>query len=218
MVEKAGLEEYHDVKDVLGMVAMSLQRAHHAPNVTNIFRSYRDTDIVERGELDCIESIMMAIWGVVCVFLQLLGINDRESYIAGRAVLKEINPAILNGLRDDLLAFKGAMGAGINFDAAKELCSMVSKLFTALGIKTVVKAVLTAMKWYDWIIVGATFIAQVIVWVATDGFALAAEVALMVLAIATEIETLLQAISACTYNPDGTTIQMCYLNSLNKTY
>ena len=79
----------------------------------------------------------------------------------------------------------------------------------------VVKAIIAAMKWYDWIIVGATFIAQVIMWVATYGFALAAEVALLVVAIATEIETMLQTISVCTYNPDGTTIQMCYINSLN---
>ncbi len=147
----------------------------------------------------CLIAIGKVVADVVGLYFQAMGVPQKASNAAGRALESRISAAELNGLQTLILEINQAT---TEYD---QVCAMWSLM---LGIKNIVqfsavmKALQDAMEWYDWLIAGTIITAQLLLWFGTGGTAAAvAEAMMLAAAIAQTLVDTKNAVTTCNRRP-----------------
>lgn len=151
--------------------------------------------IVEKaGVSDCVMAVGMVIADAFGIIFQLLGINEAETRAATRALLEELGQETINGILATIHDFNASSSV---LEKARLIWKIISEVKNAVGLSGIIKALKDALSWWDWVITGATIVAQLVAWFATDGAALIAEIALEAVYIAQFTEDVVHAVSTC---------------------
>ena len=121
----------------------------------------------------------------VLLVLSAIGISPSPSSGAIKKATAEVAEALKNSSKFEkaLEAFADAWHAagGSAYKKAKALFNLIKDTYAAGVLWNVIKAVCSNMAWYDWLETAAKVTAMIIAAFATDGAALIAEIALIVL-------------------------------------
>ncbi|MCQ0034606.1 hypothetical protein [Burkholderia glumae] len=148
----------------------------------------------QAGLSPCTMAIATVVADAFGIVFQFLGINEKETRAATRALLAELGEDTLRGLRAKIHDIANATTI---FQKAKEIWGLVSEVKNVVGFSGIVKALKDSMHWYDWVITGATAVAQLTAWFATDGVAFVAELALEGVYVAQLVEDAVNAVNCC---------------------
>ncbi|KVU30239.1 hypothetical protein WL35_06780 [Burkholderia ubonensis] len=146
------------------------------------------------GLSPCAIAIGTVVGDAFGIVFQFLGINEKETRAATRALLAELGEDTLRGLSAKIHDIANATSI---VDKAKEIWGLISEVKNAVGFKGIVKALKDSMHWYDWVITGVTAVAQLTAWFATDGVAFIAELALEGAYVAQLVEDAVNAVDTC---------------------
>ena len=142
----------------------------------------------------CVLAVINVMADVLFIVLGLTGLSSAErSSIIGK-IIKEISPTEIKVIEGLIMAFNDA---GSKLAKAKFVVQIFGEIFKAVGAKAFWKAMQESMSWVEWVTVGIAAIAQITLWVGTDGAALVAEVVLLVLLLVTFTKDILAAQTAC---------------------
>ena len=142
----------------------------------------------------CAEAIGAFIVDVVFLVLGLLGLHVSNQESIARALLRELGEDTLRGFLRSIRNFNQAEGA---FAKAKALFTIFGEIYNAGGFRAVFKVIKDEMSWWEWLKTGVIAAAQIAAWVASDGAAFIAEVALNIMSAEQLIEDGVKAAKIC---------------------
>jgi hypothetical protein len=142
----------------------------------------------------CTEAIGVFIADVVFLVLGLAGLHVSNQERITRALLRELGEDTLRGFLRAIHNFNEAKGATAK---AKALFTIFGQIYKAGGFRAVLKVIKDEMTWWEWVKTGVIAAAQIVAWVATDGVAFIAEVALNIMSAEQLIEDGIKATKIC---------------------
>jgi hypothetical protein len=174
-------------KDIQGMVI---------PGVA--LSQFEDNELLDLSFLytPCNLAIAGALVNSGFFVLSLVGLRASATDKLTRLFLEELGPSI-NGFARLLENFKTAEGT---YEKAKAFFKIAGGLYKASGFKVLIKAWAEQAEWYDWVVTGALAIAQLTAWLATDGIAFIAEVALSLGSAGAMVVSIANAVNTCMAN------------------
>ncbi len=142
----------------------------------------------------CEMAIGVAVLSAGSFTMSLMGLKVIADEDMSRALLREAGEETLNGFQIMLNGFKEAEGA---LDKAKALFSIAGKLYNVGGFKVILKAWKDEADWYDWVRAGATSIAQLMIWFASDALAFIGEAMFTIMSAIDLEQAVVKAVGAC---------------------
>lgn len=125
----------------------------------------------------CLSSVISFGVATVGLFLGMMKIPNSVAESAARTLFREMGQETLNGFSRAIIAISESNG----ISKAKAVISFLGQVKNAVGAKALWSAIKSNMSTYDWIKSGATIIAQLAAFFATDGLAFVGEVTLVIL-------------------------------------
>jgi len=165
-----------DHQQALGQLTAAQQKGHDTlknqdPN-RNRTIDVKDVQEQNAEKSECENATIGLIATSIAFVFSLIDIPTGVGKSAVKFLLKEIEPAKYAELME---AFKKG---GTIWEKAKAIGNVVWAFFKEIGTSAILKALNQYMKWYDWLFLGITIVAQLIAFFATGGLALIAEIAL----------------------------------------
>ncbi|MCW3609107.1 hypothetical protein [Burkholderia cenocepacia] len=169
----------------------------------NLFASSEAADItidlqklIKGATSPCAMAVYATIGDVVGLVFGLLGVNTTVSKNATRKLLREMNGGNLNGLMSKL---NDIAKAGSLYERVKEIIGLMGQIKNAIGGTKLVKAIVGEMnmKPWQWVATCTKMGIQLAAWFASDGLALAAQLALSTFGIAETVEDAAKAVNVC---------------------
>ncbi|KAJ8257282.1 hypothetical protein GJAV_G00183930 [Gymnothorax javanicus] len=158
---------------------VELKRGQEALEPARALQSSADIDWAE------IKQYASILVEAVALVMSAVGISVSPSAAATAKAVDEAIDAIKSSprLQRALDAFVEAwnMAGSSAFKKAKAIFDLIKESFAAGILWTIIKALCSNMAWYDWLETAAKVTAMIIAALATDGVALIAEIALIVL-------------------------------------
>jgi hypothetical protein len=167
--------------------------------VNAVNQHLKETDAPETQKKDdkadkCVVAIGTVVADAFGILFEAIGIREEQVRAATRVLLRELGEDTMRGLRSTITEFREASGLT---DRAKIIKKLGGEVYNAVGKDGIKKALEKKMHWYDWLIMGATIVAQLVIWFASDGAALVAEIVLFATDVARTAEDGVAAYEAC---------------------
>lgn len=142
----------------------------------------------------CTQSLITCAIDVVAIMFQIAGVPEEVTEKAAAKLISDVSEEALCGLEQD---FKALADATNITDQAKAIFTIFAGVYKITGIRQIIGAIEHSMKWYEWVIMGATIIAQITAWLATDGAAAVAELVLLAAVVAQTVADATLVVTNC---------------------
>ena len=142
----------------------------------------------------CQTAIVIVVVDVIFIFLGLFGLRGLNQDRLVNAFLRTTNNAVWSGLALQITRFQTASNL---FWKCMGIFGLLGALFRASGLKFVVAYLREQLSWWEAVKFSALMIAQLIAWLASEGLAFCAQVALFAIHVEQTFEDALKMSHTC---------------------
>ena len=142
---------------------------------------------------ECIGALVACAVDVLTLAFQILGAVTIARNLA-KTLAAGLEPAGLIGLE---VSVNAVLQAASKWDKAVAIARLAGQIFKQLGLKQILQALKDNLRWYQWILMGVIMAAQLVVWFASDGIALAAEIVIAVVLVGVLAADIVAAVGKC---------------------
>lgn len=194
-------ENYNLANEEMEEVIQELQKIFKEQNLHN--KSIEPLSESELADLKlstpCITAIIGVVFDIIALFFQYLAIRKAIARIAALKIIDVIkeNEELLIGLERKI---KELAEADNPLKQAIACWGIMGDISNLMGVRIIIQAVTSSMKWYDLFLSGAAITAQMVIWFATDGTALIAELVMATVLLANLTEDAVRTVQICSSN------------------
>ena len=143
----------------------------------------------------CLIAVLFVCWSAISIVMQCTGLSSGVSESIGREIAKKIAEGNTSTLRAIILTYNEG---GNMYSKAKFVFELLSEIWNVIGLLEIIDAIRIAVgNWVRLIQLALVPIAQIIVWVASDGVAFVAQVVALFLKLPILHDKVMHALEKC---------------------